>query len=293
MEPGRVREELIDETAAETFPASDAPAWTAAHAGAPLVPDRAPPDEATLHDGLRRDVEALSACDGPPAMEEYLAGALLDAGMPVLRGPLVAPRRARDVEGDLAGAVVDPCVVVGAHYGAKLGVESAAVLLAVARELAGARLRYPIRLVAFAEAVPERARASVRAPRCAAATYAERLRGAGIRVRAMVALGRLGFAPQRAPLAFVCDLRALPLGRAIAARFRAPSSVEARVLWRPRWLPSQRTSDAAPFRDAGWAALGVRGRLGFDGMSAAVPGLAAVVAQLAGGSLPAAAPSPA
>ncbi len=283
MQPHHPREDLIDETAAETFPASDAPAWTVAHAGAPAVIARSAPLWGDLRQILRADVENLADCVTPTAAEDYIARAMVEAGRPVLRGPIVPPRHARDVEVELFGRVAESCVVVGTHYGTRLGVESCAVLLALVRALAAMRPHNTVRIVAFANDAGLRG----------ADLYLERLQEAGTAVRAMVALERLGFSRERAPLALVGDLRDRRLVRAVGATFRASSPVEARVLVRPRWLPSQRESDAAPFRRAGWPAIGVRGRLTFDGMASAVPGLAAIVGQLAAGNLPTAAPSPA
>ena len=283
MQPHPPREELIDETGAETFPASDAPAWTVAHAGAPAVALRSTSPWGDLRQVLRDDVEGLAGCETPTTEEEYIARAMVEAGRIVVLGPVVAPRHAREVEVELLGDHRDSCVVVGTHYGTRLGVESCAVLLALVRALAGVHPHHTVRFVAFANEAGLRG----------ADLYLERLDEAGTSVRAMVALERLGFSRERAPLALVGDLRDRRLVRAAGVAFRASSRVDARVLVRPAWLPSQRESDAAPFRRAGLPAIGVRGRLTFDGMASAVPGLAAVVGQLAAGNLPTAAPSPA
>jgi hypothetical protein len=248
-----------------------------------LIDPRSTPPWSDLRQVLRDDVERLAGCDTAGAEEEYIAHAMVETGRAVELGPVIAPRHAREVEVEVPGDFRDSCIVVGTHYGTPLGVESCAVLLALVRALSGAHPHHSVRIVAFANEAGLRG----------SDVYLERLDEAGTSVRAMVALERLGFSRERAPLALVADLRDRRLVRAAGAAFRASSRVDARVLFRPGWLPSQRESDAAPFRRAGLPAIGVRGRLTFDGMASAVPGLAAIVGQLAAGNLPTAAPSPA
>jgi Zn-dependent M28 family amino/carboxypeptidase len=180
-------------------------------------------------------------------------------------------------------------VVVGARYLAG-DASGAAMLLAVLRALAPARTRRSLRFVFFANELESGRR------------YVERLLAERRTVHSMISLVRLDLARagRRSTLLFVGNMRSRSVARAARDAFRASSRIPASALALPSWLPGLQgggSSDHAAFWRQGWPAIiatdaapwrtarPAAGTVDIDRMAAAVPGLAAAVARLAGGRI--------
>jgi hypothetical protein len=294
-----LQEERIDETAAESFPASDAPNWSALHAGGPLPQPWALEHSAELRAALRADIERLSGAGGygderesageldqeRPSPEEIVAHSMLEAGRSVLREPVDPGQKSFNVEAEQQGALGDaPCVVLGARYGCD-DVSGAAMFLALGRILTTIRTQRTLRLVAFSVAG-------------GSARYVKQLRDEGARIHAMVSLARLDLAREGNAILFVGNLRSLYVARAARDVFRRSSRVPARVLPFPSWVSrfaGVASSDAAAFWHEEWPAVTIADAPSLlasrrsvlapdvDRMAAALPGLVAVAVHLAGG----------
>lgn len=288
MEPQQ-DESLVDEASEESFPASDAPSWSAAHAGTPgeREQDRGP-QRGLEREAILADVERLRSTAGAQAVEDAVARSMLDAGRSIVREP-AGKGSARNVEAQIVGMEPGaPNVVVAAKQG---DATSMAMLLATMRALLGGPR--PWRSVHFAALVDT-------------AGWIDRRRREGTRVRAVLVLESLGLAAAGADrkligrllgigdgaLLIVTDPARRHLAFAARGAFRSRASIDARALVLPSWLPPMRRSDLRAFHGAGWPAIvatdgaPLRDRAPSDAfdadrMSAALPGLAAIVERLA------------
>jgi hypothetical protein len=294
---GSPEDERVDEAAAESFPASDAPSWSAMHAGGPSSRPLAPEHGRELRAALRADVERFAraahnateaTAEGrlpaaPPQSHDVASRAMLDAGRAIVREPVDEELSTWNVEAEQLGTEpAAPSLIVGARC-LESDASGAAMLLALLRAASSARLRRTVRFVLFAGAT-------------GSARFLERLDVEGASVCAMLSLARLDLARARRTdhVLFVGSVRSASVARTARDTFRASSRIPARSLVLPSWVPGVASSDHAVFLRRGLPAVMVADaapwRIGHstdvpdvDRMAAAVPGLVAVIVRLAGG----------
>lgn len=241
--------------------------------------------EIRCHDGmeLRQTIEVLAGEIGernvfkPEALSrarDYLAGELERAGYkPRLQGYKVGAHLVENIVAEAPGSGPDaPPLILGAHYdtapdtpGADDNGSGVAALLELARALAAARLKTPVRFVFFTNEEPPffqtRDMGSWR--------YAQELKANGERVAGMLSLEMLGFyAAERGTqsyppgvgwfypdkgdfIALVGDLYSTGWVRRVREALK-PSGFPVESACLPRWLPGIDFSDHWSFWEAGF-----------------------------------------
>jgi Zn-dependent M28 family amino/carboxypeptidase len=247
------------------------------------------PAQQTLRDELRRDVAALAGIgerhlDAPENLaaaaefvERSFAPHRVERHSFEAAGTGAENLRVDNLIVEIDGASKgEEIVVIGAHYdtvegtpGADDNASGVAALLALARRLADAKPRRPLRFVAFVNEEPPR----FQTRQMGSWRYAKRCRDRGERIAAMLSLEMLGyydarrgaqsyprgleaFYPDRGDfLAIVGNLRSHALVRRCARAFRRASRMPLQSAAVPELVPHVGWSDQWAFWQFGWPAV--------------------------------------
>lgn len=241
-----------------------------------------------LRDALREHIKALAVDIGPRTpftgdslarAADYIQSAFEDAGLSVTEQPYqyYGQRVVNLVATHPAATGASVCYLVGAHYdtvattpGADDNASAVAVMLELAHRLPEAKLKVPVRFVAFTLEEPPAFFTSHQGSR----VFVRTCQLSGDCVLGALILEMVGYTSPRqhypfAPrwpgypaqgnfIGIVGNWRSRRFGRAILKGFRNNAQLPVESLFLPfdGWiLPATRLSDHASFWDAGWPAL--------------------------------------
>ena len=249
--------------------------------GAPLSPD-----ELTLRDELRADVQKLAGEIGERNMEryaqlnaaaEFIERSLGEAGLQTRRDTYeLLGRQCHNVEAEIRGSSAG-IIVIGAHYDSVLGCPGAndngsgiAAILALARRFANKQPPQTLRFVAFVNEEPPYFLSS----QMGSYVYAGRCKEHGDKIVAMISLETIGYfsdAPNSqsypAPgfgafypktgnfIGFVANVGSRSLLRRTMSIFRAQKKIPSEGAALPGFIPGVSWSDHWSFWQHGYPAV--------------------------------------
>jgi Peptidase family M28 len=244
------------------------------------------PDELTLREELRADVQKLAGEIGERNMDHYpqlqaaadfIEQSFARAGLNPHRDSYELHGRAcHNIEAEIRGSSPD-VVVLGAHYDSVLGCPAAndngsgvAAMLALGRRFSGKSLDRTLRFVAFVNEEPP----YFLSPQMGSYVYAERCKQGGDQIRAMISLETIGYfsdAPNSqsypAPgfgafypktgnfIGFVANIGSRELLQRTMSIFRAQKKIPSEGAALPGFIPGVSWSDHWSFWQHGYPAL--------------------------------------
>ncbi|MEP0855036.1 M28 family peptidase [Trichocoleus sp. DQ-U1] len=245
------------------------------------------PQEETLRDALRQDVEKIAGELGEHSFSNYknleaaadfLEASLRSAGYKVQRqGYKIAENTYYNLEAEIVGTNrADEIVVIGGHYdsvfgspGANDNGTGAAAVLELARTFAGKKTSRTLRFVEFVNEEPP----FFQTPEMGSVVYAKRCRNAGENIVAMLSLETIGYysdkpGTQKYPfplslfypsqgnfIAFVSNPTSADLVRKAIASFRRHAKFPSEGAALPESIPGVGWSDQWSFWQQGYPGI--------------------------------------